>query len=58
MLFRSNINRVIPVDKFNFALDNKIAEYVKDLPKNIYVLCCKQFEYNESAIDTKAKQIK
>lgn len=40
------INRSIPIDKFDFAIDNKIAEYVQDLPRKIYNICVKQFEYN------------
>lgn len=53
-----NVNRTIPIDKFNFALDNKIAEYVEDLPRNIYQICYKQFEYNSSKLDSKVNMLK
>lgn len=42
-----NINRKIPIDKFNFAIENKIAEFAHKLPQDVYKLCYKQFEYNE-----------
>lgn len=42
-----NINRTVPIEKFDFALEHKIAEYVTDLPKKVYNLCYKQFEYNQ-----------
>ena len=41
------VNRTVPIDKFEFAMEHKIAEYVSDLPSKIYNLCFKQFEYNE-----------
>lgn len=53
-----NVNRVIPIDKFDFALDNKIADYVDDLPSKIYQLCYKQFEYNRSKLDSKPTTLK
>ena len=53
-----NINRVIPIDKFNFAIEHKIAEFASKLPKNIYKICAKQFEYNELNKISKDKQTK
>lgn len=53
-----NINRVIPIDKFKFAIDNKIAEFVDVLPKKVYNICLKQFEYNKSKLDSKATVLK
>jgi len=41
-----NINRSIPIDKFDFAMEHKIAELAHTLPGNIYKLCCAQFKYN------------
>lgn len=43
-----NVNRTIPIDKFHFGVDNKIAEYVDTLPKKVYNTCFKQYEYNIS----------
>ena len=42
-----NINRVIPIDRFDFAIEHKIAEYAHKLPGNVYKICYKQYEYNE-----------
>lgn len=42
-------NRVVPKDKFEFAVTNKIMELVEDLPSPIYKLCHKQFFFNEKA---------
>jgi len=41
------LNRTIPIDRFDFAIENKIAEFVTDLPKKIHNICVKQFEYNQ-----------
>lgn len=43
-----NINRTVPIDKFHFAIDNKIAEFVDVLPKQVFNICFKQLEYNNS----------
>jgi len=48
-----NINRIVPIDKFNFALENKILEFAADLPKNVYQMCSKQFFYNEKVKNLK-----
>ena len=53
-----NVNRSVPIDKFNFALDNKIAEYVTDLPSKVYNICFKQYEYNERQLDSKTTKLK
>jgi hypothetical protein len=45
-----NINRTVPIDKFELALEHKIAEFVTDLPRKVYNICYKQFEYNERNI--------
>lgn len=45
-----NINRSVPIEKFDFAIEHKIAEYVTQLPKKVYNLCFKQFEYNQKNI--------
>lgn len=42
-----NINRKIPKDKFDLGVSERIVEYVKDLPKNVYKTCLKQHEYND-----------
>lgn len=41
------INRSVPIDKFEFAMEHKIAEFVTDLPRKVYNICFKQFEYNQ-----------
>ena len=41
-----NINRVVPIDRFNFAMEHRIAEFAHTLPRDIYKICSKQFEYN------------
>ena len=35
-------NRVIPKDKFNFALKEHIVEIVQKIPKDVYTVCLKQ----------------
>lgn len=42
-----NINRTVPIDKFEYALEHKIAEFVIELPRKVYNICLKQFEYNQ-----------
>ena len=53
-----NINRTIPIEKFDYALNNKIAELAHKLPGDVYKVCYKQFEYNASKADFKEKQTK
>ena len=42
-----NINRVIPKEKFEFAWNNSIIEYVETAPRVVYKVAAKQFQYNE-----------
>jgi len=46
-----NINRTVPKDKFNYGLENNVLEKAKVLPKNVYNMCFKQFEYNNKHKD-------
>jgi hypothetical protein len=43
-----NINRTIPIDKFDFAITNKIAEFVCKLPKFVYKIAYKQHQFNNT----------
>lgn len=45
-----NINRSVPIDKFDFAIEHKIAEFVTTLPRKVHNICVKQFEYNQKNI--------
>jgi hypothetical protein len=53
-----NINRVIPKEKFDLGVNERIVEYVRDLPKNVYKTCLKQHEYNEKNSRPKDTQTK
>ena len=53
-----NVNRIIPIDKFDFAIEHKIAEFAHKLPKLVYKICAKQYQYNESTSVSKDKQTK
>ena len=53
-----NINRVIPIEKFDFAVENKIAEFAHKLPGNVYNICYKQHQYNEKNRDSKNNKTK
>ena len=53
-----NVNRIIPIDKFDFAIEHKIAEFAHKLPKPVYKICAKQYQYNESTRVSKDKQTK
>ena len=53
-----NINRVIPIDKFNFAIANKIIELAHVLPNDVFKICYKQHEYNRSNLNTNKKETK
>jgi len=44
-----NINRVIPKEKFDFARNNDIIEFVQEAPKEVYDVIRKQFYYNEDS---------
>ena len=41
-----NINRSIPKDKFEFALDNQIIDPFQQIDSDVFELLEKQFEYN------------
>ena len=41
-----NINRSVPVDKFEWAITHKIMEYVNRLPSDVYKICIAQYKYN------------
>ena len=53
-----NVNRIIPIDKFDFAIEHKIAEFAHKLPKPVYKICAKQYQYNESTRVSMDKQTK
>jgi len=52
------INREIPIDKFNWAIEHKIIEFVQVLPKKVYDICYKQYFYNLKPKETKDKELK
>jgi hypothetical protein len=41
-------NRKIPIEKFKFGIDNKIVEYVENIPANVYSVVIEQYKKNES----------
>jgi len=41
-----NINRTIPKEKFLLGLNQKIVEIVEQIPKSVFKLLKKQFEFN------------
>ena len=43
-----NINREVPIDKFNIGLVNKIIEHVEKLPDEVYNVLKAQYKYNEN----------
>jgi hypothetical protein len=53
-----NINRVIPKDKFDLGIENKIIEFVKELPNSVYKICYKQHEHNEKNGISQNNQLK
>ena len=53
-----NINRIIPIEKFDYAIEHKIAEFAHKLPKPVYKICAKQYQYNEVNSNSKEKQTK
>ena len=53
-----NINRIIPIEKFDYAIEHKIAEFAHKLPKPVYKICVKQYQYNEVNSNSKEKQTK
>ncbi len=44
-----NINRYIPKEKFDFAWNSGIIEFVEKAPRQIYKVAEKQFYYNENS---------
>ena len=53
-----NINRSIPIDKFEWAMQYKIAEFVQKLPGKVYQICAAQYKHNESTVGAKELTIK
>ena len=45
----SNNNQEVPKDKFEFAMNYDILDYIGDLPKDIFKTVKAQFEYNENS---------
>lgn len=45
----NNINQEVPIDKFEFAMNYDILDYIGDLPKDIFKTVKAQFEYNENS---------
>lgn len=43
-----NINRSIPVAKFDFGIQHSILDFVERIPSKIYKTTIKQFQKNES----------
>lgn len=41
-------NRAVPIDKFELGVSSKIVEFVQVLPKNVYKLLYKQYQWNKS----------
>lgn len=39
-------NRIIPAEKFEFGLKEKIVEYVDTLPGSVYKVCVAQYSKN------------
>lgn len=44
-----NVNRYIPKDKFDFARNNGIIEFVEKSPRAVYDITIKQFYHNENS---------
>jgi hypothetical protein len=43
-----NINRSIPVGKFEIGLDQSIVEHVEEIPDDVFSILEKQFEFNQN----------
>lgn len=41
-----NVNRVVPIDKFEFGLQEGIVEHVQPIDSGVYNLLKKQYIYN------------
>lgn len=50
-----NINRFAPIDKFDWAIQYKITEFVEKLPGQVYEICKAQFMYNKKHGNHKKK---
>jgi len=44
-----NINRYVPQDKFDFAMNYDIIEYIETLPTEVYEIVKAQFLFNENS---------
>lgn len=44
-----NINRSVPKEKFEFARNNGIIEFVEVAPRLVHKVAVKQFAYNENS---------
>jgi hypothetical protein len=53
-----NINRKIPKERFDYGIQEKIIEYVKDLPSDVYKICYKQHDYNEKNSNSQNNKLK
>jgi hypothetical protein len=42
-----NVNRNIPKDKFFYGMEEKIVDVVEKIPRKVFKLLEKQFEYNK-----------
>lgn len=43
------LNREVPHEKFQYAIDNNVIEYVETIPKNEQKMCKAQYEANEKS---------
>jgi hypothetical protein len=43
-----NINRHIPVNKFQIGLNESIVEHVEEIPDDVFSILEKQFEFNNN----------
>jgi hypothetical protein len=44
------IVRSIPIEKFNFGIDNKIVDIVEKIPAHVYKVCKQQYMKNKMQI--------
>ena len=44
------INRSIPEDKFNYAYNSGIIDFVEKIPKEVYKTVVRQFEKNRNSL--------
>ena len=40
------LNREVPLDKFKYALDNNVIEFIQMIPRNERLVCKSQYESN------------